>query len=162
MTTFWTKDAYHKLGSLTISGANTVVWDPAERVKVKRVILMVTTAQANASAEVTVGVRDKDDGNSSAHSAFTFPTGGAADTVYYYDVSANPDADGDAISGAPGIGGARVYDADPDLLEVLPGQEFFATSDGGGDNGVVDVYVQYQSMGFNPETLSNATELARA
>lgn len=159
---YYNEVRFSPAASLTISGANTAVFQPGEAIDVKRVILITTTAQATAVANVTIGVRDADGGNSSTHSIFTFPAVTVADDVHYYDLSARPDEDGDAVSGAPGIGGQKTFDATPTMLTVLPGQEVFITSDGGGDNGVVDVYFEYISRGFNPENLTNATEMLRS
>lgn len=147
---YWTKDHYANVGSLDASGANSVVYAPGEAIDAIRAILVTTVAQTVANATITVAVRDVDNGNSTTIGTFTLPfSGSAADDVQYADFG-KP-----ATTGTVETDGSTVYSsADPGgVIEVLPGQEIVFTSDGGGDAGTYQVYLEYVSKGFNPEVL---------
>jgi hypothetical protein len=147
---FFTNAKFADLSTLDASGANAVQFNPGERAKVKRVILVTTVAQTTADATITVVVRDRDNGNSTTIGTFTLPfTGSATDDVQYAEFG-NPSATADT-----GVDGSSVYSSvsPGGLIEVDPGQEMVFTSDGGGDAGTYHVYVEYIPEGFNPEVL---------
>lgn len=147
---YWTMDRYENLSTLDVSGANSVVFAPGESIDVKRLIFVTTIAQTVALSNLTVAVRDVDNGNSVTIGTFTIPlTGTALDKVWYTDLGV-PDEDG-----STGSDGSLIFQSyDPGgVVAVNPGQELVVTSDGGGDAGTYQVYIQYQSKGFNPEVL---------
>ena len=147
---YWTKDMYANLSTLDASGANAVEYAPGEAIDVKRAIFVTTVAQTVADATITVVVRDRDNGNSTTIGTFTLPfTGSALDKVYYVDFG-KPDEDGTVETD-----GSLVFSSDEPggLVEVLPGQEIVFTSDGGGDAGTYQVYLEYISKGFDPNVL---------
>lgn len=148
------KDEIANVGAATISGTTAVTWAPGRPADVRRLILVTTTAVTVADATLTVSVRDVDDGNSTSYGTFVVPfTGSAADDVQYVDL-VTTDTDGSTSA----IDGSLVYTAGG-MIEVNPGQELVVVSDGGATAGVVQVYVEYQDLGFSGSRVEDATEL---
>jgi hypothetical protein len=150
---YWGKYDCEDVGSLTISGANTVVWAPGVPVDVKRLVFVVTTATTVATSLLTVGKRNVDDTSSVVHDTYTFPI--AAINGVYEALLGEPDT-----AAATGLDGSEVHTAAPLLLEIEPGEELFITSDGGATAGVVECYVQYQRQGATGSRWA-AVKLAR-
>jgi hypothetical protein len=147
---YWTKDMYANLSTLDASGANSVVYAPGESIDVKRLIFVTTVAQTVADAVLTVAVRDVDNGNSTTIGTVTLAfTGSTADDVQYTDLG-KP-----ATTGTVETDGSLVFSSDDPggVIAIRPGQELAITSNGGGDAGTYQVYVEYISKGFNPEVL---------
>lgn len=163
---YWTKDHYANVGSLDAAEASTVTYAPGEAIDVIRAILVTTEAQTAATATITVAVRDVDNGNSTTVGTFTMVVAGSAlDKVDYVDFGKPPTtgttaSDGSLVYEGYNTGGVG-FDGDGNVvntrtegvIEVLPGQEIAFTSDGGGDAGTYQVYIEYISKGFNPEVL---------
>jgi hypothetical protein len=156
MSGYYTKDDIANLGTLDASGANSVVFAPGRPVDVDRVIVVTTVAQTTADATITLGVRDVDNGNSVTKGSFVLPfTGSATDDVKYVNLvkpktTATTASDGSITFTGYSPGG---------FIEVNPGQELFLTSDGGGDAGTYQVYVEYKDQGFSGSRIADAVEL---
>jgi len=143
---FWTKSEFANLSTLDASGSNAVQYEPGQRIKAKRLILVTTVAQTVANATLTVVVRDRDNGNSTTIGTITVPfSGSALDKVLYADFGKPK------TTATTGSDGSATYSTDPGgLVEVDPGQEIVITSDGGGDAGTYQVYLEYIPEGFDP------------
>ena len=141
------------VGSLTVSGANTVALEVGRPVYVKRVVLVTKTALTGADATLTLGKRKADGTGAAQHSQFTLPyANSAVNDVSFYNVgepSATP---------TTGVDGSTVYSSAPDLLRVDPGEEVYVTADGSPTAGVVEVYVETIPLGFDE---ASGTKLAR-
>ncbi len=152
---YWGKEKTVLVGSLTVSGANTVTVGFGGPVEVKRLILLTTTALTTADSKLTVGVRDLDDGNSTSHSAYTATfTSSAIDDVKEI-LLAVPDT----AAVATGSDGLDVHSATPVLLAVRSNQEIFITSDGGSDAGAVVIWAQVQELGFHTGAANTGTSV---
>lgn len=139
------RDKIENLGTLDASGANTIVYAPGRPVVIRRAILITTVAQTVADAVITVAVRDVDNGNSTSQGTFTIPfTDSAADDVAYVDIG-KP-----ATAGTVAVDGSTVYEGftPGGGVRVEPGQEISFTSDGGGDAGTYQVYLEMTDEGF--------------
>lgn len=163
---FATTDRIASVGSLNLgAGAATVVYATGRPINIKRITFVVTTAQATAGAVITFGVRNVDDTSSTTIGTFTTPATMALNTVYKAEVAgvktAAVSTDGTGISQPATVTTGRVVGRQEGLpgdIELNPGQEFWISSGGEGDNGVANVYIEYQDQGSNP-TRFNATDM---
>lgn len=147
------RDQMLNLGTLDASGANAVVFAPGRPAIVRKIVTVTTIAQTTADAVITMAVRDVDDGNSTTQGTFTLPfTGSAADDVKFVKPG-QPSA-----TGATAVDGSTVYEGftPGGGIRVEVGQELSLTSNGGGDAGTYQVYVEYIDEGFNE---ADGTEL---
>lgn len=156
---YYADKAIANLGTLDTSGANTIVFAPGRPADVCRAILVNTVAHTVADAIITVAVRDVDNGNSTTIGTFTLPfTGSAADDVKYVEL-VFPDSDGEISS----IDGSLTFSSESPggPIQVDVGQEISFTSNGGGDAGTYQVYVEYYDQPFQSEAgrVGNAAEL---
>ncbi len=143
---YWGTEKTVLVGSLTVSGANTVAVAFGGPVAVKRLILVTTTALTTADSKLTIGVRDATgDTNSSNHSAYTATFSGSAANDVKEILLGVPDT----AAVATGSDGLDVHSATPILLQVSSKQEIHITSDGGSDAGAVVIYAQVQELGFH-------------
>ncbi len=146
----YTDATVENLATLDASGANAVQFNPGMTVKVKRLIFITTIAQTTADAVITVVKRNRDDTPTETLGTVTLPfTGSATDDVQYVELG-YPDTDGEV-----GSDGSTVYSSvsPGGMIEMVPGEELVLTSNGGGDAGTYQVYVEYIPEGFNPEVL---------
>lgn len=145
-----------QVGSLTLSGANTVAWQPGEPVDIRRVVFVVTTAASGSNATLTIGSRKADGSNAVQHSQFVFATAsGAVNSVHYYVVGEATD------TGTTAVDGSTTYAAAPGLLEIDPGEEVYISSNGAPTAGVVDVYIDYIPQPFTGSRVGGAVKMAR-
>lgn len=151
MSNYWaTADRVAFVENLNLgAGVETVVYAPGKPIHVKRIVLVMTAAQATAAATVTVGVRNVDDSSSTTAGTFATPAVMAVNDAFYVELGKS-DADGETaevvsqdIPGASTV----LFTSEPGILEVNPGQEMFFTSDGGGDTGAANVYIEYSEQG---------------
>lgn len=159
MSGYMTKDDIANAGSLDASGANTLAWAPGRPVDVDRIVLVTTVAHTVADATITVGVRNVDDTSSVSKGTFVIPfTGSALNKVFSIPLvkpktTSTTGADGSIVFKGYSPGG---------FIRVDPGQELFLTSDGGGDAGTYQVYIEYKDQGFSGADVAAAVELAFA
>lgn len=140
------RDKMENLGTLDASGANTIVFAPGRPAVVRKVVLITTVAHTTANATITVALRDVDNGNSVTKGTFVLPfTGSVTDDVAFVEIG-KPNTTGSA-----GVDGSTIYKGyEPGGgIRVEPGQELAFTSDGGGDAGTYQVYVEYIDEGFD-------------
>lgn len=164
---FATTDRIASVGSLNLgAGAATVVYATGRPINIKRITMVMTTAQATAGAVITFGVRNVDDTSSTTIGTFTTPAVAALNAVLKADVAGVKAGvttyDSWGISQSASVTTGRVVGVQanqPGDVELNPGQEFWITSDGSGDTGVANVYIEYQDQGSNP-TRFNATDMA--
>lgn len=153
---YWGKNFVENAGALDMVGAASEVVMPVGRpVDIKRIILVTNTA-VDADVVLTIGKRNVDDTASETHSEYTFTS---ADSGALNDVSAILVAVPDETA-TVAVDGLDVHTADPELLFVDPGEEFFITGDGGATTGEVQVFVQYQEQG-NTGSRFDPVELVR-
>lgn len=151
---YYDKARTDNIGSLDASGANTVAFAPGQPVDVTRIVLVTTVAHTTADATITVTVRDVDDGNSTTVGTFALAyDGSATDDVQYVNVA------GEQVGPTTASDGSIVYGPNPGVIEVNPGQEIALTSDGGGDAGTYQVYVEYFPQGFTGARVAHAVEV---
>lgn len=160
---FATTDINVALGSLNLgAGAATVTYAPGRPVNIKRIIFVVTTAQATAGAGITFGVRNVDDSTSTTVGSFTTAAIMALNSVHKADVAGvKSGVTGSDASQPAAVTTGRVLGYQTNLpgeIELNPGQEFWITSDGNGDTGVAQVYIDAQAQGNNP-TRFNPTDM---
>lgn len=154
---YMTKDDIANLGTLDASGANSIVFAPGRPVDVDRIILVTTVAHTVADATITVGVRNVDDTSSVTKGSFVIPfTGSALNKVLAIELvkpktTATTAADGSIYYAGYNPGG---------FIRVDPGQELFLTSDGGGNAGTYQVYIEYKDQGFSGADVAAAVKLA--
>lgn len=139
------------LGSFTINGANTIAFAPGEAVNIKRIIFAFTTAHTTPAPTLTMQRRPiaGTAANEVSLGTFALAAAMAAGSVYYFDL-ARPLVTTGTVST---IDGSLGYTAEPDMPQILPGQDFAIVSDGGGNAGVCNVFVEYINQ---PLTLQTA------
>lgn len=159
MSNYWaTADRVTDAISLQLgAGTTPAVYAPGKPIDVKRIVLVMTTAQATSAATVTVAVRNVDDSSSTTIGTFVTPAVMALNAVFKVDI-AGVDADAVTPTGEHSqvadvtLGRVDGYFTNlPGVIEVNPGQEISLTSDGGGDTGVANAYFEYSEQGNNPE-----------
>lgn len=139
MSNYFLHDQYIDIGTVG-NGATTAYRSPVP-IDVKRVIVIVNTAQTTANAVMTIGVRDNDDTPSETKGNFTIPfAGSVAGQIFQVPLIG-------AGAETTGIDGSIVNLAGDGFIEVSPGQEFFI-SEAGGAAGVFQVYLEYEKQGF--------------
>lgn len=155
---YWGKEKTVLVGSLVVSGSNTVAVAFGGPVAVKRLILVTTTALTDADSKLIIGVRDStNDTNSTNHSAYTAT----------YTASAVNDVK-EVLLGVPdtaaveAVDGLDTHAATPVLLEVGSQQEIFILSDGGSTAGAVVIYAQVQELGFHTGAANTGTSVRLA
>lgn len=133
------RDKIDNLGTLDASGANTIVFAPGRQAVVRKIILITTVAQTVANATITVAVRDVDNGNSVTQGTFVMPFATSATDDVAFVKPGQP-----ATAGTTAVDGSLVFEGyEPGGgIVVEPGQELALTSDGGGDAGTYQVYVE--------------------
>lgn len=141
---YMTKDDIVNLGTLDVSGANSIVFAPGRPVDVARLIFVTTVAKTVATSAITVGVRNVDDTSSVTKGSFTMPLS-AINTVKAVPLvkpatTPGTGSDGSVTNKGYSPGG---------FLQVNPGQELFITSGGAGTGGTFQVYVEYKDQGFS-------------
>lgn len=136
-----------RLGSFTPSGGNSITFAPGVRVKLKRLILAYTTAHATTTAVLTLQTRPIAGTAANETALGTLSTGAtvALGTVLYHEF-ARPF--GNVVASSASVPGGYIA-ATPDMPVVEAGGDFIVTSDGGGDNGVCNVFVEYEQEPFN-------------
>ena len=152
---FWGKEKTVLVGSLTVSGSNTVAIAFGGPVAVKRLILVTTTALPVADSKLTVGARKQDDTSSTDHSAYTATFSGSAINDVKEILLGVPDTAADAT----GSDSLDVFSATPVLLEIDSSQEIHITSDGGSTAGAVVIYAQVQELGFHTGAANTNTSV---
>lgn len=135
------------LGTYTVNGANTIAFAPGSKVKLKRLILVYTTAHTTPGAELTLQRRPiaGTAANQETLAVMTTPAAVAAGAYLYYEFGtpyANVVASSDSVPGG-------YTSASPDMPEIDVGEDFAIVSDGGGDAGVANVYVEYIQEPFS-------------
>lgn len=136
------------------SGSDTHEWVPGQKVELLRVGFIVTTDVANAAGNVDVQVFKRTEaGDNSTNSEIvtvrlTDTTTVANGQVLVYEFGSPSDTDGTATSGAPGIGGEVVYDADPDLPEIDVGESVLFNVENAADSGVVVAFLEVLEKPF--------------
>ncbi len=141
---YWGAYKFAKVGSLVVSGANTVTLDFGQPVDVKRLVLVTTTAVTVANAKLTVGKRKLDNTGSSNHSAYTMTFTGSAINDVKEILLGVPDT-----AAVVAVDGLDTHAATPVLLELAANEEVFITSDAGATAGACDIYAQVQEQGFH-------------
>lgn len=146
------------MGSLNLgAGAATVVFQPGKPVDIKRLILIVTTAQATAGAVLTVGTREADgSGGEVVIGTATTPATMALNSVFVIElagVSTDPIVTSGEHSQPAEVTMGRVdgyYSNRPGgVIEIDMGRELYVTSGGEGDTGVATVYAEYFEQGID-------------
>lgn len=155
MSSYWQHNRVDVFNTtaLDMSGANGQAMVFGRPVDVKRIILKMTVAQTVAPATITVQKIPLATGTSNPETLgeFVVPVGAAIGDVLYFDLARPSDTDGTAISGAQGIGGAKTYDALPDLGKLDAGEQLRVLSDGGGNAGSAVFFAEYQEQGNTGE-----------
>ena len=154
---YWGAYKVRSVGSLDAAESSTVSLAFGQPVDVKRVILVNTEVHTSANSKLTIGVRDRDDSPSADHSAYTLPFAGSAlGDVFTLEVG---EPDTDAVVAVDDL---DTHAATPILLAIDVDEEFFITSDAGGDAGIYDVYVQVQELGFHVGAANTNTSVQLA
>lgn len=159
------------LGSLNLgAGAATAVFQPGKPSDIKRIILVVTTAQATAGAVLTIGTREADgSGGEVTLGTATTPAVMALNSVYKIElagVSTDPIVTSGEHSQPDTVTMGRVdgyFSNRPGgVVEINPGRELFITSGGEGDTGVATVYVEYFEQGVDKAPPMTAIAFVRS
>lgn len=155
MSAYWgTEDESAYVGSLQLgAGTTAVVWPGVGRpVDIKRIVLAMTAAQATAGSVVTIARRTVDNNNSVNVGTFTTPAVMAVNGVFHVDVGVTSTTTTTVYSQPVEVLGRTnvMYQSEPGLIELNPGQELVLTSDGAGDTGVADAYIEFVVQGNNP------------
>lgn len=133
----------HSLGTYTPSGANTIAFAPGKSIRATRVILVYTTAHTTPGSTLTVQRRPiaGTAANQVTLGTWLTPAAISAGAVIYLDLE---DTVGQPSS-VTGLGGNTdyVYEGSEGARAILAGQDLAIVSDGGGDAGVANVYVEY-------------------
>jgi hypothetical protein len=156
MSAFWTDDAVLEIGTLTHTGTTAITKSFGRKVKIKRLILVTTTAVTVADDTVTVGKRKVDNTAVSPASVGTFVvpfTGSALNDVKYVEL-AEPSTSvasgtvGDQIGRTASV----IYKSVPgDYLSIDPDEELYVTPGGTSSAGVNQVWAEYIMESFDPE-----------
>lgn len=160
---FATDDRIAFVGNLNLgAGAETLVYATGKPIDVKRLVLVMTAAQATAGAVLTVSVRNVDDSSSTTIGTATTPAVMAVNGVFKVDIAnvktavVGTDASQSALVTTGRVLGRQ--ENQPGVIEVNPGQEFVVASGGEGDTGAADLYIEYVEVGNNPLRF-NATDI---
>lgn len=154
MSAYWDYEVFTDLSTLDASGANAVQYNPGCPMDVKALVFVTTVAQTVADATLTVVVRDRDNGNSTTIGTLVLPfTGSALDQVRRFKLQLPK-----TTATTSSIDGSTTYASTPGVVEVNPGQEMVITSDGGGDAGTYQVYVEAVKQGFSGDRVSHVIE----
>lgn len=150
MSAYWgTED--HVTPAINVANMTSAaaVFQPGKPADVKRVVVVVTTANT-AQATGTVAVRDADgSSNSTTLGTFVIPANPDANTAFYVEI-AHVDPDGETAVSQPAevtTGPVDVMQTNsPGVARVAVGQEIAVTFSG-GTTGVADVYYEYVEIG---------------
>lgn len=141
------------LGSVDISGANGAEFIPGRSAQIKRVSIVMTTAQATASSVLTLTKRPTAGSSSGAISEGTMTVSvanGAAGSGVYFEPG-QPSSTGTTESD-----GSLTYSGGA-LIALIPGESLYIVSDGGGSAGTGEVFVEYYEDGFDTTNMTEVT-----
>jgi hypothetical protein len=133
---FIDKTKFEHLGTLTNTGNTDVVFNFPQRVQVKRIVLIATTASTAAG---TITVKK----NGTSVGTFANAAVSAVHKAQYADVgSVDPD-------GAAGADGSTVYKGGETFIQFEPGDYLTLTPANTASTGVYEAYVEYIPEGLN-------------
>lgn len=138
-------------GPITLTGTTAVTFASGGPVDVKRVILVMTTANSVART-VNFGVRNVDDSSSVTLGSFVVPITPINGVVHAVvaeqgDGNVTTGADGSAVNG-PAWG----------IIQLDPGQEFWIAAATASGTGIADVHVEYIVQGYSGERVEDTAQ----
>lgn len=152
-----------RLGSYTFSGANSITFAPGMRARIKRIIFAITTTHTTTKAVLTLQSRPiaGTAANETALGTIEIPASGAAAGDIFYHEPGRPYENTDSTPLDPAGRATVVTTAEPDLPVIPAAGDLIITSDGGGDAGVANVFVEYEQEPQGQDVSGSVVRLDR-